>query len=301
MAGKKVRHMKRKVNRILLFVSIVLSMFAMTKTVYAASSSSSKYINSSWVKTGSGYAKKDETTRALYCKNSRGVLRKVSKRIGIAVGEEDVIYYNEWKSDYSCVIYSYNIKTGAKKKICAPYHCHNYLGYYKGYIYYSVGEYYRETLKTYKQSVKTGKRSRITTLNGAGDACQYKNYMAVMNVRGDPGPTTMRIYNLSTGKVVKTISWCTAVKIIKGMIYYSVYSGSVSSGMQKIYRCSMNGTKAKKIATYKGSNLMPGIECSYAYFVTRSGKIVKYYYSSKKTVSSSQSAYTKSWQNSIVY
>ncbi|MCI5903449.1 MAG: hypothetical protein MRZ74_13120 [Blautia sp.] len=295
----KERYARRKWSQVLLLAGMVLGLLVMTKTAYAASSVSPKYIDASWVKTGSGYAKRDVTNWTLYVKNSRGVQRKISSSAGTTVAIGDIVYYYECNSGGR--INSYNLKTGVKRKICAPAKLHNFLGYYKGYVYYSVGEYYRETLKTYKQNVKTGKRIRIYSLNGAGDARQYKNYMAVMNVRGDPGPTTLRIYNLSTGKVVKTISCCTAVKIIKGMIYYSVYSRSGNTYIQKIYRCSLNGSNAKKLATIKGSNLMVGLERTCVYYVITSGRIMKYYYSSKKAVASSSSAYTKSRIRNVLY
>lgn len=295
----KERYARRKWCQVLLLAGMVLGLLVMTKTAYAASSVSPKYIDASWVKTGSGYAKLDVTNGTLYVKNSRGAQRKISSSAGTTVAIGDILYYSEGHSG-SVRISSYNLKTGVKRKICAPSQTFYFLGYYKGYVYYSVGEYYRESMKTYKQNVKTGKRIRIYSLNGAGDARQYKNYMAVMNMRGDPGPTTLRIYNLSTGKVVKTISSCTAVKIIKGMIYYSVYSRSGNTHIQRIYRCSLNGSNAKKLATIKGSNLMVGLERTCVYYVT-SGRIMKYYYSSKKAVASSSSAYTKSRMRNVLY
>ncbi|MDY3919907.1 MAG: hypothetical protein SOZ59_13075 [Candidatus Limivivens sp.] len=249
------------------------------------------YINNSWVKTGNYYAKLDKSAGMsnLFYKNTEGYIYTVSSRSNMAVGEGDILYYSD-TSDNRVLIYSYNMKTGVRKRICSV---EGYLlGYYKGNIYYAEGNFEISGLRTYRLNITSGKKTRIPALDGGGWSCQYKNYMTVLNVGGDPSPTTFRIYNMSTGKVIKKISDCTVFKIIKGKIYYSVckiadYNSASSVYVQTIYRCNLNGSGVTELASCSGSFLPPNLESNYMYFpcgINSQDDCIKYEYSSKRTV-----------------
>jgi hypothetical protein len=134
---------------------------------------------------------------------------------------------------------------------------------------------------------KTQTTTKFSALDKAGNSIQYKNYVIYLNQKNDfIHPTTLSIFNMANGKVVKTIPNCTCAKIISGKIYYATCKlgkGS-SDSIMTVYRRNINGTGTTRLAQYKGNYMAPALGTTYGYFYKNDSDVVKYYYSSKKSV-----------------
>ena len=138
-----------------------------------------------------------------------------------------------------------------------------------GYVYYTVGNFEIETTRTYRYKMASGnsilstkKSKRVKGLDYAGEAKIYKNYLVVMGTRGDPSPTSLRIYNAKTKKVKTIDSKCVAMRIIQGNLYYVTLSHNDTNWGSNSYqltvkRCSLSGKNKKTLVKIKSAYFYP--------------------------------------------
>lgn len=260
----------------------------------AAWSNNPKEITTTWEKCGSKKAKLVNGT--LYISSGRKI-----EDVRKAYYDNNYIVYYVTGSDGYRAVFIHSCKEDVSDFILYDNSSgiQDFMGFYKGYVYYLKG-HYTEHIKAYKIRIKKfntkgiwavlGDEIRIPALDNGGGALQYKNYIYVMGMRGDPSPTTLKIYNLKTGKCTTVSSACSTARIINGRLYYSVTVGNQRNGMgyknykHTVYVCNANGTGKKKLSTFVGRYLPPVLDKKQAYYYTENNVLVRRKYGTKKDV-----------------
>lgn len=209
-----------------------------------------------------------------------------------------VLYAVQKKGSSNITVYYTNLKTN-KRKVYCTYKASkgSFAGYYNKKIYLKKPvvdewgmDYGRSQIIRFDCQNKTYK----TLLNSVGYFQQCGAYFGWSYPQVDPGPKTLCVYNVSSGKNREIAKYANARSIVNGSLYYvewSSYSGT--TGVLKC--CKLNGTSKKTIASF--SHTMPGgfsvaFGPKYA-IVSSMEKYTRVYYQNGKKKASNYEEYKK--------
>ena len=156
-------------------------------------------------------------------------------------------------------------------------------------IYVTMDSFDQWKFNTYLYNVSTGKWKKVQE-DCAIRVRRGNNVLADKDYQTDVSAHPLKLFKISGNglKKVKTLSqYALGYNVINGTIYYTVYTDS-SMKTGSLYRCKIDGTKAKKIFNFSteeqyGQVYILNITAKNCSFM-KDGKEYVYTYATKKTV-----------------